>query len=68
VLPRLQANAAAGGSGGDAASVDPPPLQCTQEAGDLFFVPRGWGHAVLNLDTTIGYAREFNSPVNKNLD
>jgi oxalate decarboxylase/phosphoglucose isomerase-like protein (cupin superfamily) len=35
------------------------PMECVQEAGDVIFVPRHWGHAVLNLQTTIGYALEF---------
>ena len=28
------------------------PLSCTQMAGDMLYVPRGWGHAVLNLATS----------------
>lgn len=35
------------------------PLTCVQEAGDVMFVPRAWGHGVLNLATTVGYALEF---------
>ena len=38
------------------------PLTLTQEAGDLLFVPRDWGHAVLNLQPAVGYAVEFDSP------
>jgi hypothetical protein len=41
----------------------PRTLRCTQRAGDLLYVPDGWGHAVLNLDTAVGYAREFASPL-----
>lgn len=38
------------------------PLQCTQQAGDLMFVPHGWGHAILNVETSVGYALEFSTP------
>jgi hypothetical protein len=34
-------------------------LECTQEAGDVVFVPDGWGHATLNLAESIGWAQEF---------
>jgi uncharacterized protein YaaW (UPF0174 family) len=37
------------------------PYLCTQQAGDLMYVPHGWGHAVLNLRTSIGVAIEFNT-------
>lgn len=37
------------------------PLQVTQEAGDLLFVPREWGHAVLNVQPSVGVAIEFDS-------
>jgi hypothetical protein len=37
----------------------PRPLECTQESGDVIYVPRDWGHAVLNLAPSIGYAVEF---------
>jgi len=43
----------------------PPPLQCVQEAGDVLYVPRGWGHAVLNLRTSVGYAVEFATPLQR---
>lgn len=46
VLPRL---AAAGKA----------PLLCTQAAGDVLFVPRNWGHAVINVNTSVGYVVEF---------
>lgn len=36
-------------------------LQCTQEAGDVMYVPHGWGHAVLNTQTSIGVAVEFST-------
>eukprot|EP00042_Codosiga_hollandica_P045174 m.455331 g.455331 ORF g.455331 m.455331 type:complete len:270 (+) comp56958_c1_seq38:1341-2150(+) len=35
-------------------------LRCTQEEGDLFFVPEYWAHAVLNAEDVIGFANEFN--------
>ena len=38
------------------------PLEVTQEAGDLLFVPNGWGHGVLNLQESIGLAEEFTLP------
>jgi ribosomal protein L16 Arg81 hydroxylase len=34
-------------------------LECTQEAGDIMFVPMFWSHATLNLETSIGFAYEF---------
>lgn len=34
-------------------------LECTQGAGDVMYVPRGWGHAVLNTRTSVGFALEF---------
>ena len=37
------------------------PLLCEQRGGDVFFVPNGWGHSVLNLETSVGYAVEFSS-------
>ena len=35
------------------------PLECVQEQGDLIFVPDFWGHGVLNLAESIGFASEF---------
>ena len=46
-----------GGAGADAAAR--APAQCTQRAGDVIFVPRGWAHAVLNTRTSVGVASEF---------
>ena len=34
---------------------------CTQRAGDVLFVPRGWAHAVLNTKTSVGFAIEFSA-------
>ena len=36
-----------------------PVLSCVQEAGDVFFVPEMWAHAVVNLEDSIGYANEL---------
>jgi hypothetical protein len=36
-----------------------PPLECTQNAGDVMFVPTLWGHATLNTMQSIGVAHEF---------
>ena len=38
-----------------ASNTTTPPLQCMQGAGDAFFIPRGWGHAVMNTHTSVGY-------------
>ena len=35
------------------------PLECVQEAGDMLFVPAGWAHSTLNIETSIGVAYEF---------
>ena len=35
-------------------------LHCVQRAGDLIFVPDGWGHGVLNLEASAGYAQSWN--------
>jgi hypothetical protein len=35
------------------------PLECTQEAGDILFVPQGWHHAVINLADTLAAAVEI---------
>lgn len=37
-------------------------LECTQEAGDVLYVPKYWSHAVLNTQECIGIAREFLNP------
>ena len=41
------------------------PLECSQEANDIVFVPSGWGHAVLNLELSVGAAVEFSSPLGR---
>ena len=44
-------------------STNEHPMECTQRAGDVIIVPSGWGHAVLNTKTSIGFAVEFDSPL-----
>ncbi len=34
-------------------------LECTQEAGDIMYVPASWGHAVLNVRDSVGVTVEF---------
>ena len=41
-----------------AAEDRPPLIECVQRAGDILFVPSGWGHAVLNLEEVAGFAVE----------
>ena len=33
-------------------------LQCTQQAGDVLYVPSLWAHATLNIKQSIGIAHE----------
>jgi hypothetical protein len=49
------------GAGDSAGAEDGPSeqLHCTQEAGDVLYVPDGYGHGVLNLAESVGYAIEF---------
>lgn len=37
----------------------PLPLECTQHAGQLIYIPEGWYHATVNLVETIGVARQI---------
>lgn len=38
---------------------DASPLQCMQYSGDLIYVPRDWGHGVINAQNTIGVRRRM---------
>lgn len=38
-----------------------PALVCVQEAGDVLFVPRLWGHAVVNEAMSVAVALEFDA-------
>jgi Cupin-like domain/Ankyrin repeat len=41
-------------------AADAKPLECTQQPGDIVYVPLDWGHAVINLkENTFGYALEL---------
>ena len=35
------------------------PLECTQIAGDVLYVPSDWNHAILNLEDVVGLAVEI---------
>ena len=54
--PRLFLERMARGAYGSAIR---PPFACTQNSGDLLFVPAGWSHATLNEHESIGIAVEF---------
>ena len=41
------------------AAARPGVLHCVQRAGDMIFVPRNWGHAVLNLQTSVAVVHEY---------
>ena len=41
----------------DAAGVT--PLECTVRAGEVLFVPRGWWHAVLNLEESMAVTQNY---------
>lgn len=36
-----------------------PIFECIQEAGDMLYIPHGWGHVVVNLMTSIGFVQNF---------
>ena len=59
------ASSAAAGGGGACAAAPVPPLECTQNAGDVLFVPPAWGHAVLNTEPSVGVAIEYTTPLSR---
>ena len=48
-----------GGTGAAAQSGAQRQLFCVQKAGDMLFVPAGWGHSTYNLRESIGVANFF---------
>ena len=34
-------------------------MQCTQQSGDIMYVPTLWGHTTMNTKQSIGVAHEF---------
>ena len=38
------------------------PLHCTQEAGEVMYVPEGWYHAVTNEGDAVGVAAQNSEP------
>lgn len=43
------------------ATKDTRPLECRQGPGDVMYVPALWGHGVINLTPTAGFAQEFST-------
>ena len=38
---------------------DARPLECSQRAGDVMFVPQNWGHGIYNTRQSVGIAVEL---------
>ena len=38
--------------------LDQPPLTCVQTAGDAIFVPDGWSHATINVESRLGFIQK----------
>ena len=36
--------------------------ECVQQPGEMLYVPEGWSHGILNVETSIGAAMEFAPP------
>ena len=53
IYPRIRKEAAAGNA--DVRL----PLECTQHAGQMIYVPEGWWHATVNVVETMGVARQL---------
>ena len=55
-------------AGGGSSSAPPEPcLVGVQEEGDALYVPAGWGHAVLNLQASVGFALEWSTALHPNV-
>eukprot|EP01119_Soliformovum_irregulare_P012678 TRINITY_DN3305_c3_g1_i3.p1 TRINITY_DN3305_c3_g1~~TRINITY_DN3305_c3_g1_i3.p1 ORF type:complete len:601 (+),score=183.08 TRINITY_DN3305_c3_g1_i3:16-1818(+) len=39
------------------------PLECLQRPGEIVYVPSNWGHAVINMQSSVALAIEFDSAV-----
>ena len=48
-----------GGYSDGGARDGPVAVECVQRPGDVLYIPESWGHAVVNLQDSIGVAYEF---------